>query len=71
VSGPWAGLEAIEAISGSQRLEGYHLYHVIRGVLLGELGRNDEGVVHFRQALELTEVPAEREFIARRMQELG
>jgi predicted RNA polymerase sigma factor len=40
-------------------------------VLLGELGRNDEGVVHFRQALELTEVPAEREFIARRMQELG
>jgi RNA polymerase sigma-70 factor (ECF subfamily) len=71
VSGPLAGLEAIEAISGSQRLEGYHLYHVIRGVLLGELGRNDEGVVHFRQALELTEVPAEREFIARRMQELG
>jgi RNA polymerase sigma-70 factor (ECF subfamily) len=71
VSGPLAGLEAIEAISGSQRLEGYHLYHVIRGVLLGELGRNDEGVVHFRQALELTEVPAEREFIARRMRELG
>jgi RNA polymerase sigma-70 factor (ECF subfamily) len=71
VSGPLAGLEAMEVVSAGQRLESYHLYHVIRGTLLGELGRKNEAVAHFRQALELTEVPAEMEFIARRMRELS
>ena len=70
VHGPQAGLEALAAITNRSSLESYHLYHAIRGSLAAELGRISEALTHFRQAGNLAFLPAERDFIARRIAEI-
>jgi RNA polymerase sigma-70 factor (ECF subfamily) len=61
--GPEAGLELVDRLS----LEQYHLFHSTRGVLLERLGRTDEAAAATARALELTDNPAERELLARRL----
>lgn len=61
--GPEAGLELVDRLS----LEQYHLFHSTRGVLLERLGRSDEAAAANARALELTDNPAERELLARRL----
>lgn len=61
--GPEAGLELVDRLS----LEQYHLFHSTRGVLLERLGRTDEAAAANARALELTDNPAERELLARRL----
>jgi RNA polymerase sigma-70 factor, ECF subfamily len=68
--GPEAGLELIERLEGG-RLEGYHLLHAARADLLRRLGRADEASRAYRRAHELTDNPAERELIERRLRELS
>ena len=68
--GPEAGLELIERLEGG-RLEDYHLLHAARADLLKRLGRADEAKDAYRRARELTENPAERELIERRLRELS
>jgi RNA polymerase sigma factor (sigma-70 family) len=65
---PEDGLVLVERIEG---LEHYHLLHVARADLLRRLERYEEATAAYRQAIELTRNPAEREFIARRLEELG
>ena len=67
--GPKAGLDASNGITNRSSLESYHLFHAIRGALAAELGRVAEALTHFRMAGDLAELPAERDFIARRMRE--
>jgi RNA polymerase sigma-70 factor (ECF subfamily) len=69
VHGPQAGLEALDNITDRSSLESYHLFHAIRGALNAELGRLAEALTHFRQAGDLASLPAERDFIARRIRE--
>ena len=69
VHGAQAGLDALDAIKDRSSLESYHLFHAIRGALHAELGRLAEALTHFRQAGNLAALPAEREFIARRIRE--
>ena len=71
VHGAQAGLDALTAIPNRSSLESYHLYHAIRGSLAAELGHLADALTHFRQAGNLATLPAEREFIARRIAELG
>lgn len=71
VHGAQAGVDALSAISNRGSLESYHLYHAIRASLAAELGHLAEALVHFRQAGNLATLPAERDFIARRIAELG
>ena len=71
VHGAQAGLDALTAISNRSSLESYHLYHAIRGSLAAELGHLAEALAHFRQAGNLATLPAEQDFIARRIAELG
>lgn len=71
VHGPQAGLDALDAIRNRSSLETYHLYHAIRGSLFAELGAIAEALTHFRQAGNLANLPAERDFIARRIVEVG
>ena len=71
VHGAQAGLDALTAISNRSSLESYHLYHAIRGSLAAELGHLAEALAHFRQAGILATLPAEQDFIARRIAELG
>jgi RNA polymerase sigma-70 factor (ECF subfamily) len=61
--GPEAGLELVDRLA----LEQYHLFHSTRGVLLERLGRTDEAAAATARALELTDNPAERELLARRL----
>jgi RNA polymerase sigma factor (sigma-70 family) len=65
---PEQGLALMERIDG---LEQYHLMHAARADFLRRLGRDREAVDAYRQALELTRNPAERDFIARRLDELA
>jgi RNA polymerase sigma factor (sigma-70 family) len=69
VHGASAGICALDAISNRASLQSYHLYHAIRGTLAAELGDTATALTHFRQAESLTHLPAERDFIARRIAE--
>ncbi|HEX8372649.1 MAG TPA: sigma-70 family RNA polymerase sigma factor [Chthoniobacterales bacterium] len=71
VSGPQAGLDALNSISHRSSLESHHLFHAIRGALTAELGDRAEALAHFRKAAQLATLPAERDFIARRIREYG
>lgn len=70
VHGPQAGMEALDAITDRSKLEAYHLFYVIRGTFAAELGDQRTALTHFRQAGNLAVLPAERDFIARRIAEL-
>ena len=65
---PEDGLELVDRIEG---LERYHLLHAVRADFLRRLDRPAEASDAYRRALELTRNPAEREFIARRLDELA
>ncbi len=71
VHGPQAGMAALDGITDLSKLESYHLFHVIRGTFAAELGHQAAALNHFRQAGNLATLPAERDFIARRMEEIS
>jgi len=63
-----AALLLVDEIDG---LERYHLLHAVRADFLRRLGRHVEAREEYARALELTRNPAERDFIARRLDELA
>jgi RNA polymerase sigma factor (sigma-70 family) len=65
VAGPERALADVDALEGD--LDRYHLFHATRAELLRELGRPDEARAADRRALELTENPAERALLQRRL----
>jgi RNA polymerase sigma-70 factor, ECF subfamily len=69
VEGPERGLELIADLEDGM-LERYHLLHAARADLLRRLGRREEAADAYRRARELTENPAERAFLERRLREL-
>jgi RNA polymerase sigma-70 factor (ECF subfamily) len=71
VRGPQVGMDALDAIKDRSKLESYHLFHVIRGTFAAELGHQPAALTHVRQAGNLASLPAERDFIARRIAEVG
>jgi RNA polymerase sigma-70 factor (ECF subfamily) len=58
VSGPAAALSLVDGLAGD--LEGYHLFHAVRGDLLERLDRGDEAAASYAAALERTDNGAER-----------
>jgi predicted RNA polymerase sigma factor len=66
--GPERGLELLARIDG---LDGYHLLHSARADLLRRLGRHEQARESHERALDLAANPVEREFLARRLRELG
>ena len=71
VNGPQKGIAALDAIRDRTTLEAWHLYHAIRGTFAAELGHTAEALTHFKQAGDLAQLPAERDFIARRVSEIS
>ena len=69
VHGPQAGMQALDGIRQRSLLESQHLYHATRGHFAAELGYTAAAVAHFRQAAKFAALPAERDFIARRIEE--
>ena len=65
---PEDGLALVERIDG---LDGYHLLYAVRADFLRRLDRREEAAGAYRQALELARNPVEKEFLARRLEELG
>ena len=65
---PEQGLALLDRIDGLDR---YHLLHAVRADFLRRLDRAEEASDAYRRALELTRNPAEREFLARRLDELA
>ncbi|HEV2454363.1 MAG TPA: sigma-70 family RNA polymerase sigma factor [Verrucomicrobiae bacterium] len=67
VDGPQAGIEAIRAIPDLPSLESYYLLHAVLGEFESRLNHPQAAVVHFRKALELTEMKSEQTFLAKRL----
>jgi RNA polymerase sigma-70 factor, ECF subfamily len=68
--GPEAGLRIIEAIEASGELGGYYLMWSAKADLLRRMGRNLESRDCYRRALELVGSDTEREFLARRIEQV-
>jgi RNA polymerase sigma-70 factor (ECF subfamily) len=65
-SGPAAGLERVDALTGERSLENYHLLPSVRGDLLRRLSRFEEARAEFERAASLTRNARERELLLNR-----
>jgi RNA polymerase sigma-70 factor (ECF subfamily) len=71
VSGPEHGLAWIERAEETGELGDYHLLPAARADLLRRAGRCREAQTHYRRALDLTQNPAERLYLERRLREVA
>ncbi|HVF32327.1 MAG TPA: RNA polymerase sigma factor [Acidimicrobiales bacterium] len=63
VEGPAVALGLVDGLAG---LDGYHLWHAVRGDLLERVGRPDDAAAAFAAALERTDNGAERDLLRAR-----
>jgi len=68
--GPQAGLDLTDALLARRELAEYHLAHSVRADLCRRLGRTEEALASYRQALGLVQQGPERRFLERRVAEL-
>lgn len=66
-----AGLLEIDRLLAAGELEGYHLAHAARADLLRRLGRREQAIAAYRQALALAQQGPDRQFLQKRLEELG
>lgn len=71
VSGPRAALDDIAKLEADGRLDGYRYLPATKADLLRRLGRRGEARSAYLAALKLTENPAERGFLSRRVAEVS
>jgi len=69
--GPAAGLALIDALLARGELRDYHLAHSARADLCRRLGRREEAIAAYRQALALTPSDPEKRFLEQRLRELS
>jgi RNA polymerase sigma-70 factor, ECF subfamily len=68
--GPEAGLKHIDAVLAHGELANYYLAHAARADMCRRLGRTDEARASYEKARSLTQQEPERQFLARRLDEL-
>jgi RNA polymerase sigma-70 factor (ECF subfamily) len=71
VDGPERALQLVDSIGKRGALNGYHVLPAVRGDLLRRLGRRDEAIAAYRQALDGVNLEPERRFLAARLAELS
>jgi RNA polymerase sigma-70 factor (ECF subfamily) len=71
VDGAHAGLAIIDRLAAAGALDQYSYLHSARGELLRRLDRREEAAAAYRSALALVTLGAEREFLERRLVQLG
>lgn len=71
VDGPDAGLRIIDSLAEDGRLARYHLLPATQADLLRRLGRRADAAERYRVALALATSPADRDFLAARLTEVG
>ena len=69
--GEQAGLLEIDRLLAAGELDGYHLAHAARADLLRRLGRHEQAIAAYRQALALAQQGPDRQFLQKRLDELG
>lgn len=69
--GEQAGLLEIDRLLAAGELDGYHLAQAARADLLRRLGRREQAIAAYRQALALAQQGPDRQFLQRRLEELG
>jgi len=69
--GPDVGLTLLDALAAERVLAGYHLLPAARADLHRRAGRPREAAQAYREALALVENGAERDFLERRLAEVG
>jgi RNA polymerase sigma-70 factor (ECF subfamily) len=67
LDGPDAGLALLDTLA----LDDYRYYHSTRAELLRRAGRTGDARAAYARAIELAETDPEREFLARRLEELA
>jgi len=70
VSGPAAALAELNALDAA-RLAVFQPFHAVRADLLARLGRREEALAAYDQALALGPAEAERRWLMRRRMEIG
>lgn len=70
VYGPQAGIQAVEAIPKSSKLNSYYLFYAILGEFELKLKNFGKAANHLRKALRLTNVKSERLLLAQKIKEL-
>jgi len=65
------GLKLVEQAGESGELRDYHLFHAARADLLRRLGRRAEAALAYEDALRLATNGVEKEFLKRRLHEVG
>jgi len=68
--GPAKGLELVDALLEGGELADYHLAHAARADLCRRLGKSSEARASYEQALALTKLEPERQFLENRLAEL-
>ena len=71
VSGPAAGLAAMDQLAGDPAMAWYRFYHAARADLLRRLGRDVEAAAAYDRALALAPNGPERTFLERRRREVA
>jgi len=66
IDGPESALDIVERLD----LDGYHLFHAVRGDLLERLARHDEAAAAYGRSLELATNDVERDHLRRRLDHL-
>jgi len=69
--GPEAGLVLVDELAADGKLTAYYLLPATRADLLRRLGRQAEAAASYQQALELAPTEPERNYLARRLTEVG
>ncbi|MCU1395791.1 MAG: rpoE [Ilumatobacteraceae bacterium] len=70
-AGPEAGLTMIDELIGDDALDRFHLLHATRGELLARAGRAAEARAELAIAVTLAPSSSERQFLERRLTQLG
>ncbi|MFC6703775.1 RNA polymerase sigma factor [Flexivirga alba] len=65
--GASAGLNALDLLADDRRMQQYAVFHAARARLLALVGRMAEAVAAYERAIELTDNPAERRDLERRL----
>lgn len=68
VHGPQAGLDAVNAADGLNKLESYYLLYAALGEFEERLNHLPAAAAHFRKAMELAELKSEKAFLAKRIE---
>ena len=71
VKGAESCLAALERIKDQKTLNNYYLFHAVRGESYLQTGRIAEAANDFRRALSLTSIPAEQNFLQKKLREIA